>query len=260
MVRMVLIILLLAACFWGNASNNNNETELKNASPSVRNSIKFSYDQLFVNENGNSIEFSDDFNLPKLRSFWGEEKGNITCSLTDRPGFLRLKSTKGNSIRTLKINNTLNKKITRNTEGEVVGYFDLLKMEEGTMTGIYLFERGVNFIGVEVNNGKKILKAEINGELSDSRELTTEGLMLRVRLEKSKCHLEYSIDGLNFTQLGSDFCIETIEDTANYVGLFCLNESEEGGSVDVDWFYFKPMENSTVQFAETRDNKNIPIL
>ncbi len=259
MVRMVLIMLLLVACFWGNASTNNSETELENASPSVRNSIKFSYDQLFVGENGNGVEYSDDFNLPKLRSFWGEEKGNITCTLTDRPGFLRLKSISGNSVRNLKINNTLNKKLTRNTEGEIVAYFDFRNMKEGNMTGIYFFERDVNFIGVEVVDGKKILEAEINGEVIGRQELSAEGLMMRVRLEKSRGYLEYSTDGLNFSQFGYDFCIETMEDAANYVGIFCLNKLGEVGSVDIDWFYFKPMENSTVQFAETRDNKNIPI-
>jgi hypothetical protein len=251
---LVLIILLLTACFWGNASNNNNGTEFNNMSSSVRNSIKFNYDQLFASESGNIIEFSDDFNLPKLRSFWGSEKENITCSLTERPGYLRLKSNKGNSIRTLKLNNTLNKKINKNSEGEVVGYFDMTGIEEGTLTGIYFLEKDVNFIGVEVREGKKILKAEINGKLSERKVISSDGLMLRIRFEKTVCHLEYSIDGLNFAQLGTDLSVENEVDTDNYIGLFCLNETGKGGSVDVDWFYFRPLENSTIQFAETRDN------
>lgn len=254
MVRLVLIILLLTACFWGNASNNNNGTEFINISSSVRNSIKFNYDQLYASEASNIIEFSDDFNLPKLRSFWGAEKENITCSLTERPGYLRLKSIKGNSISALKINNTLNKKINKNTEGEVVGYFDLAGMEEGTMTGIYFCDKDVNFIGIEVKEGIKILKAEINGELSEKKVISSDGLMLRIRFEKTTCHLEYSIDGLNFSQLGCDLSIENEVEADNYVGLFCLNETGRGGSIDVDWFYFKPLENSTIQFAETRDN------
>lgn len=260
MVRMVLIILLLAACFWGNASNNNNESELKNASPSVKNSIKFNYDQLYSCETGNIIEFSDDFNLPKLRSFWGAEKENLTCSLTERPGYLRLKSIKGNSISALKISNTLNRKLKKNTEGEVVGYFDLTDIEEGVMTGIYYCEKDINFIGVEFKDGRKVLKAEINGEISECKDISAEGLMLRVRMEKTICHLEYSVDGLNFTQLGSDLSIENKLEADNYIGLFCMNDSGIGGSIDVDWFYFKPIENSTIQFAETRDNRISPIL
>ncbi len=249
MDRLIIIFLFLVASMEVFASGNNNE--IYNASPAVRNTLQYGFDQVYSTEIIEQANFSDDFNLPKLRTFWNINSGEINFTLNERPGYLRLKSTKEKSIESLKIQNTISQKIQKNIIGEAVSYIDLSNLNEGSLTGLYFKEEKINYIGIRVIGGKNFLVSEVSGKESKRVEITDNALMLRVNIDNLVCWFEYSVDGFNFSELGSGFQIKQKEGTDNYVGIFCINSQQEGGVVDVDWFYFKPTTEISTQFAET---------
>jgi hypothetical protein len=113
MIKQILILLILMViCFWGRASNNDNEDFHGDIlGPAIRNSLKFNCDQLAGINNNDQSNFSDDFNLPQLRSLWQSNINESIWTLKERPGFLRIKAQKVYNIDRIVNENTFSQKV-----------------------------------------------------------------------------------------------------------------------------------------------------
>lgn len=250
MIKQIQIILiLLVTCFWGRAGNNGNDDFHGDiTSPAVRNSVKFNYDLIAGMNYSEQTNFSDDFNLPQLRSLWQTTISESNWSLKERPGFLRIKGQKITDIDEFLPENTFSQKVKYNTIGEAISYIDLSNLSENSFAGLYFSSKRINCIGVEANSQIKRLIAKVDNQVFRGPEISGNSVVLRIKIENTKGWFEYSFDGLSYTQLGSLFQLSAL--STDFIGLYCLNESNGQGSIDVDWFYYNPKDDHVTKFAE----------
>lgn len=249
MIKQILILLiLLVTCFWGVAGNDNNDFQGDISSPAVRNHIKFNYDQVAgVSLNAES-NFSDDFNLPQLRSIWQSNIDEKDWTLKERPGFLRIKAQKIDLVDQFASENSFFQKVKYNTSGEVVSFIDLTNLSEDSNAGLYFSSKKMNYIGVVTDKVGKRITAKVNDQIFKGPEVTETVVLFRIEIDKTRGWFEYSFDGLEYNQIGPVFQLNSLSN--EILGLFCINERNEKGSIDIDWFYYKPQINDTIKFAE----------
>jgi beta-xylosidase len=251
----------LVICFWGRASNNDNDDFHGDIlSPAVRNSLKFNYDQLAGFKNNEQSNFSDDFNLPQLRSLWQSNINESKWTLKERPGFLRIKAQKIKNIDGILQENTFSQKVKYNTCGEAVCDIDLTNLSEDSNAGLYFSSKWMNYIGIEIIGGKKTLVVSVNNEILRGPGISGNSIMLRIKIENFSGCFEFSFDGLNYIKLGSDFKLSALSNGNDCIGFYCFNKNNENGSIDIDWFYYNPRSDNQTKFAEIENKILYPEL
>jgi len=253
MVKQILIsLILLITCYWGIAGNNNNCFQGDHSSPAVRNNIKFNYDQIAGIKNEKQSNFSDDFNLPQLRSIWQSNIDEKDWTLKERPGFLRIKAQKFSLVDQFSPDNSFIQKVKFNTSGEVVSYIDLTNLAEDSNAGLYFSSKRMNYIGVETIKEGNRITAKVNDQIFKGTEISETTIIFRIKIDKTKGWFEYSFDGLVYNQIGPVFQLSPISN--DIFGLFCLNERNGKGSIDIDWFYYYPQIDNKIKLAENENN------
>jgi beta-xylosidase len=228
------------------------------AGSSVRNSLKYNYDLYTGNNLVEPSDLSDDFNIPNLRSNWDYKLNEGEWNLKVHPGYLRIKAQKNATVQDINPEKTFSHKIKRNTIGEVVSMIDPSGMSNNTIAGIYCKSKIINYMGVKSINGSKQLIASVTNKEFYGPEMNETNVILRVTLGISKAWFEYSFNGIDFIKLGDEFKINELNNNDNFIGLYCLNDSDCNSSVDIDWFYYNPKLDVTTHYAETDKKIVIP--
>src|SRR5664280_1298806 len=199
-------------------------------------------------------ETSDDFGSPTLglQWQWNHNPDTNRFSLTERPGFLRLKPTPATNFWYAR--NTLTQKGQGPwSRGELK--MDLSNVQPGDVFGFGTLGRTNGQIAVTVDgSGNKTLSMRIivdldgNGSLFQTTVATAPfagtNLFLRTELnfQTSKGLCSYSPDGAAWTTLGGQFNLAFDWQTGTFQGeqfaIFCYNPSLGSGYVDVDYFSF----------------------
>lgn len=207
-------------------------------------------DGMEVNLTNNDISYiyaSDDFdyadNKLQLVWQWNHNPDNANWSVTERKGFLRLKT--GTTADT--IMNARNS-LTQRTFGpkctSEVG-LDVCNMKNGDYTGICAFANSYGQVGVMKENNKTYLyygKGTGNGDMTiaDKTELTTSELKLRIEYDfkTSKASFSYSLDGTTWKTIGDK--LSMAYDLTVFMGyrtyLYNYATQETGGYVDFDYY------------------------
>ncbi|TNJ44983.1 glycoside hydrolase 43 family protein [Tamlana fucoidanivorans] len=203
----------------------------------------------------------DDFSSSKLgfQWEWNHNPRNTHWSLTERPGWLRLKATKilpnekgyGPNINEWTNNdgsdsdfwracNTLSQRIMGITTGTAVSKFDISGMQPHQLAGFVRYGGVFNLLGVEVDqNGKKhLFYMSPMAEKTKGPELTGSNLYIRTTNNSDQATYEYSLNGKTFTKFGPTFTIAFGKWTGDRLGFFSWNEKEDAGYIDVDWFTY----------------------
>lgn len=105
---------------------------------------------------------------------------------------------------------------------------------------------GLSYAGLAINKNNELVflhckdatKGTIQSETQVSK-LTSSTVYLRVTVSKgAKCNFSYSIDGVTFTNAGTEFTAEPGRWKGAKVGLFCTRSTQtnDAGWLDVDWF------------------------
>ena len=187
---------------------------------------------------------------------WNHYPLSTAWSLTERPGWLRLKTANVTSDL-----NTARNSLTQ----RIVGLFsngaksfkastgtvkiDISGMQEGDVAGLAVFQNPYSFIAVKMEDGKKYLYSErctfdnkeLKKELTKKGpEVTSDVIYLRAitNFGTNDCKYQYSYDNENWTYWGVSM---TMRYTLDYfVGqrfyLFNYATQKRGGYVDFDWF------------------------
>jgi beta-xylosidase len=177
---------------------------------------------------------------------WNHNPDNSLWSVTERKGFLRLKTGRLDSL-FLKSRNTL----TQRTFGPVCSGITLLDasgMKEGDYAGLTAFQRKFGQVGVKIVNGQKLVfmvsnKTDKPTEL-ESVPLGQNKVYLRIDCDyRDKIDVAkffYSLDGLTWKPIGGELKMEytLMEHFMGYrFGLFNYASKNPGGYADFDYFH-----------------------
>lgn len=195
---------------------------------------------------------SDEFNRKKgeralpLVWQWNHNPDNTLWSVTDRKGYLRLKTGRTDSL-FLKSRNTL----TQRTIGPACTgstLMDVSNMKEGDYAGLCAFQRKFGQVGVKMINGQKYLFM-VSNKTDKPTELQSIPLSQNTVYLKIECNFKerideanffYSLDGKKWTAIGGTLKMEytLMEHFMGYrFGLFNYATKEVGGYADFDYFH-----------------------
>lgn len=177
---------------------------------------------------------------------WNHNPDNALWSVTERKGFLRLKTGRIDSI-FQKSRNTL----TQRTFGPVCSgttLLDVTNLKDGDFAGLTAFQRKFGQVGVKVVDGKKFIfmtsnKTDIPTELQ-SIPLTQNSIYLKIECDfRNKIDIAkffYSLDGKQWVRIGGELKMEytLMEHFMGYrFGLFNYSSKNPGGYADFDYFH-----------------------
>lgn len=197
-----------------------------------------------IKERGkNELVCSDDFSSETLRLNWqwNHNPDNSLWSLSERKGFLRLKT--GNIVSDLfEARNT----ITQRTEGprcEGTVKIDITNMKPGDVTGLFAFCSEPGGISVERTEGGYRLRMMDRGKEKAAQVITDKTIWLRMRCDFTTdiARFYYSTDGKRFRLLGKNFhmIFSMAHFTGNKFAIFNYSTRNAGGFVDIDEFIYR---------------------
>ena len=189
-----------------------------------------------------TIKRGDDFDDTRLAPQWqwNYQPRSDFFSLTERPGWLRLKAYRPlEPDNLMKAGNTLTQRTFREQTNEVVIKLDISGMEDGQKCGLCHFSSQHSGIGVVKENGTCYLEYRKNGK-------TMKGEPVRSRYVwfSSQWGLDgmsryaYSLDGDNFHPFGDSYQLVWGNYRGDRIGIYCFNDRGEKGFVDVDYFHY----------------------
>ncbi|RXK85485.1 glycoside hydrolase family 43 protein [Filimonas effusa] len=214
---------------------------------------------LKTHDNGTHIVESDDFSGKKLKLNWQWNHNPVTAAwtVTERPGYLRLKTSR--LVENLyAAPNTL----TQRMEGPLctgVASFDVSAMKDGDVAGMAAFNGHSGVLSVVMEGTKKYLAMSsqlvnldnekaittVDSEEKQRVELNKDIVYLRVdgdfNLDRDIAAFYYSFDNKNWNRIGPDFKMK-FDYTRHFMGtkfaLFNYATKANGGYVDVDFFNY----------------------
>jgi beta-xylosidase len=197
----------------------------------------------------NSDDFSGNFNDPLLPLVWqwNHNPENSLWSLSDRKGFLRLKTGRIDTS-FLSARNTLTQR-TIGPQCTAITSLDVSRMKDGDMAGLCLLQKNYGIVGVKIN-GKSRSVIMINASTGNAEEVETlafdnEVIFFKVECDfinkKDVAEFFYSLDGKKWIKIGTQLKMSyTLPHFMGYrFGLFNYATKETGGFVDFDFFHIK---------------------
>ncbi len=209
-----------------------------------------------------ALTVSDDFEAQKLGLCWQWNHNPIdeAWSLTERPGYLRLKTNKVSET-IFSARNTLTQRMEGPTCSAVVK-LDLRHMKDGDVAGFSAFNDNAGVLAV-TKKGKKLyltMSEESVKLANDTKAIigTKKEVKEEIRLKKPAVYLRidadfrpgdnrdmsqfwYSLDNRQWHRIGPDYKLR-FNWQAFFMGskfaIFNYATEEAGGHVDVDWFHY----------------------
>ncbi len=185
---------------------------------------------------------SDDFSSGRLALNWQWNHNPDTAlwSLTERPGYMRLRTGKVvDSI--FEARNTLSQR-TEGPKCSAVVSVDVSNMRDGDHAGLGAFCAQPGLLSIVAQGDKKYLVMTDRGEEKERRELAGESVFLRVDCDfnTDDALFFYSPDHTNWTGIGSRFHMVYNLDhfMGNRLAIFNYATQTAGGYVDIDFFEY----------------------
>jgi beta-xylosidase len=182
----------------------------------------------------------DDFDQPKLglQWQWNHNPVNTHWSLTERPGYLRLKAMPASDLSRAK--NTLTQKLIGG-QGTITAELDRAQMAAGQLAGLTFLGGAVadNYIGLRKSASGTFLEAVGAGIVAHGPRLVASVLWLRAEYDfaGASC-FSFSLDGEHFLPLGGPCELRFGYWKGARIGLFTYQTSGAGGIVDVGSFRY----------------------
>ena len=198
---------------------------------------------------GGAPSRSDDFDNPVLgpQWQWNYQPRTEMFSLTERPGWLRLKAFRPlENDRLLKAGNTLTQRSFRSKANEVTIRMDISQMTDGQHAGLCHFAAHSGCLGVVRDKGQLFLELR-HDDKSQVVQLplqcgrTGEGLFLWLRSSwglDELSHFSYSLDGDTFTPFG-EYKLSWGYYRGDRIGIYNYNNVSESGFIDVDYLHYR---------------------
>lgn len=198
---------------------------------------------------------SDDFSKPTLgpQWEWNYHPRIDKWSLTERPGYLRLKAfipLRADDLMTA--GNTLTQRSFRTLENVVIAKFDLSGMANGQKAGLCHFAKSHSALGVVQDGSVRRIEFRENGTLTQGPVIA--GNLLWIQSSwglDGKSQYGYSLDGQKFISFGSVYPLSWGYYRGDRIGLYCFNTRENAGFADVDFLHYDYQSKADVHKALT---------
>jgi beta-xylosidase len=202
-----------------------------------------------------SPQTSDEFTSRALAPQWEWNHNPVDSqwSLTERPGFLRLKALSAPDL--VSARNTLTQLLQGRT-ARITARLGVQGMINGQKAGLAMFGRRPSWIGVVQSQGQRHLAFTAGGveTLGDvvgatkepggrtPRARTSGFVLLRMEVANERVQYSYSLDeGATFHELGSQAPMLFSWWKAARPALFTYNTDAPGGIADFDWMRVQPL-------------------
>ncbi len=175
---------------------------------------------------------------------WNHNPANQLWSVTDRSGWLRLKTGRIDTSFLL-ARNTLTQR-TIGPKSSATTLLDLSKMKDGDVAGLSLLQKNYGLVGVKIEGREKslvVINAESGRpEMNKSIPIIQDQVFLKVACDftdqRDIAQFYFSLDGIQWQPLGSHLHMSyTLPHFMGYrFGLFNYATKEVGGFADFDYF------------------------
>lgn len=186
------------------------------------------------------LQTTDEFDSTELGLQWQWNHNPVEekWSLTERPGYLRLKAMPALDIR--RARNTITQKLIGG-KGIITTELCIEGMEVGQKAGVvYLGGETENWLGVEKDESGRRITAVTSGLYDHGPEIIHDTIWLRTEYDfKGGARFFFSVDGVDFWRLGGEGELSAGYWKGARIGLFTYNRLAESGLVDVNWFHYQ---------------------
>jgi len=183
---------------------------------------------------------SDDFNSVKLgyQWQWNHNPVNENWSLSERPGYLRLKAMYAPGI--YKARNTLTQKLM-GYQGVITTELSIENMQDGQNAGLaFLGGTEENWIGAVCNGGKYFVEAVTGGIKYHGPEIMGKTVWFRAIVNLTKeTVFQFSFDNRNYIAFGGPLKLAAGFWKGARPGLYSYNTIKDGGCADFNWFRYE---------------------
>ena len=185
---------------------------------------------------------SDEFDKAELGQQWewNYQPRADKWSITERPGFLRLKAFKPiKKSDLLKAGNTLTQRCFKAANCKTVAKIDISKMANGQFAGFSHFGTSYCALGVKQTDGNRTIILNNNNKMTTGEQITSDIIYLQSTWGLDAiCQFAYSTDGKTFTNIGDPYKLAWGHYRGDRLALFSYNDLEDAGHIDVDSFHF----------------------
>ena len=190
----------------------------------------------------NGIVKSDDFNDKTLDYVWqwNHNPDNALWSLTERPGFLRLKT--GKVVGSVfEARNTIGQR-TEGPKCQGIVKMELTNMNDGDYAGLFAFCSQPGGLTVVKTEDEYIIQMTDRGDVKATEKLSQSVVWLKMSCDftNDTAIFAYSTDGNQFKTFGTPFhMIYNLEHfMGNRFAIFNYATKTAGGFVDIDYFQY----------------------
>ena len=193
----------------------------------------------------------DLFDAPELSPQWewNYQPRAEFWSLTERPGFLRLRAFKTlDTDNLLKVGNVLTQRSLRADNVGVIVRIEMAGMADGQLAGLCHFSaaRLKNLpaansasLGVRQLGAERFLEYSSNGTLTRGTQILGTTLWLRSAWGlDGLSRFSFSTDGQHFFSFGDPYQLAWGAYRGDRLGLFTYNNISDSGYVDIDWVHY----------------------
>lgn len=189
------------------------------------------------------LSTNDDFDRAVLEPHWewNHQPNADKWSLTERPGYLRLYACEPiDKDNFFTVCNIVSQRAFRTVHNMATAKMELDGMADGQEAGLCHFAQTYCTIGVEQQNGTRILKFNHSGTMEWGPQLSGCTLWLRSVWDLDGINrFEYSFDGVHFTSFGITCQLGWGNYRGDRIGLYSYNCETEQGYIDVDQFCYE---------------------
>ena len=184
-----------------------------------------------------SDEFDDNTLGPQWQ--WNYQPRTDMFSLTERPGWLRLKAFRPlEKDNLMKAGNTLTQRSFRSLTNEVTVSIYIGNMTDGQHAGLCHFSPEGSAIGIVCEDGSKRLEFRKKDKSQPGIVLTADHIWLRSTWSlDAVATYAYSTDGNTFTPFGTA-PLAWGHYRGDRIGIYNYNDKSESGAIDVDFFHY----------------------
>lgn len=186
---------------------------------------------------------SDEFSSPKLglQWQWNHNPDPENWSLTDRPGWMRLKAGRADDLKNAR--NTLTQRV-QGPASEGVVEMDVHGLKDGDVAGYGIFQFPYAYVAVQQSAGtKKVVMVNDDKTVATLERFQGDKIWIKAAATETgfTASFFYSIDGKTFQPIGNELKMALgLPWTANRFALFNFSTADSGigGFVDFDYFHY----------------------
>ena len=187
------------------------------------------------------LQRSDDFDAANIgpQWQWNYEPRKEMYSLSERPGWLRLKAFQPLKKDVfLTAGNTLTQRSFRTKHNEVVVKLDISLTADGLHAGLVHFASQSASLGIVNCQGQNYIEFTHNDHRQQGIAISSSHLWLKsVWGLDGMSTFYYSLDGDHYDQLGQ-YQLSWGYYRGDRIGIYCFNDLSESGSIDVDYLHY----------------------